>query len=44
MPNKKSTAKKDTAASRPFRVRQSAIHGRGVFAARNIRKIGRAHV
>lgn len=38
MPNKKSTKRKSTVASRPFRVRQSAIHGRGVFAARNIRK------
>ena len=30
--------KKSTAADRPYRVRQSAIHGRGVFAARKIRK------
>ena len=36
MPNKKST--KSPVASRPFRVRQSAIHGRGVFAAKKIRK------
>ena len=30
--------KKRSTANRPFRVRQSAIHGRGVFAARKIRK------
>ena len=38
MPNKKSAARKSPVASRPFRVRQSAIHGRGVFAAKKIRK------
>ena len=30
--------KKSSTADRPYRVRQSAIHGRGVFAARKIRK------
>ncbi len=32
------TAKKSTATSPAFRVRQSAIHGRGVFAVKKIRK------
>lgn len=30
--------KKSSTASRPYRVRKSTIHGRGVFAARKIRK------
>jgi SET domain-containing protein len=33
-----STKKKSSTASRPFRVRKSTIHGRGVFAVRKIRK------